>query len=469
MNKKISLVTLGLSLSSIVILTGAMVISQPKYTLKNIVGKQSSLGDVVVYSQENRGIYSNNNLILSKDEYKFNRNVKQNPDLYKYSKEFNKNRDLFQGYVYDTDFIYSDKNSMGYIEYIDEQYGETDITLSTSIKDKNLDTGEITQFKIEIPNSLKSENNNNHKGLVTKYNGEVYIALLGEQENNPDIKMGEKDELENFVEISKVNFNSKEAKSVNNINLKIDKGEFIAIIGVNGSGKSTLAKHFNGLLLPSEGECIVDGMKVDDSEDIWKVRQKVSMVFQNPDNQIIATVVEDDIAFGPENMGIEREKIKDRIEFALKSLHIEHLRKMPPHLLSGGQKQLTAIAGAIAMRTQCIVLDEPTAMLDPQGRNAVMKALKELHEKYNITIIIITHFMEEAVQSDRIIVMNDGKIIQDGMPKDIFKQKENLKKIGLSVPLAVDIVDALQKKGLKLANVFDNENLAKELQQLICK
>ena len=210
-------------------------------------------------------------------------------------------------------------------------------------------------------------------------------------------------------------------------------------------------------------------MKVDDSEDIWKVRQKVSMVFQNPDNQIIATVVEDDIAFGPENMGLEREKIKDRIEFALKSLHIEHLRKMPPHLLSGGQKQLTAIAGAIAMRTQCIVLDEPTAMLDPQGRNVVMKALKELHEKYNITIIIITHFMEEAVQADRIIVMNDGKIIQDGMPKDIFKQKENLKKIGLSVPLAVDIVDALQKKGLKLANVFDNENLAKELQQLICK
>lgn len=210
-------------------------------------------------------------------------------------------------------------------------------------------------------------------------------------------------------------------------------------------------------------------MKVDDSEDIWKVRQKVSMVFQNPDNQIIATVVEDDIAFGPENMGLEREEIKDRIEFALKSLHIEHLRKMPPHLLSGGQKQLTAIAGAIAMRTQCIVLDEPTAMLDPQGRNAVMKALKELHEKYNITIIIITHFMEEAVQADRIIVMNDGKIIQDGMPKDIFKQKENLKKIGLSVPLAVDIVDALQKKGLKLANLFDNENLAKELQQLICK
>ena len=256
-------------------------------------------------------------------------------------------------------------------------------------------------------------------------------------------------EVKNLTHIFRENDEKKtEKKALDNINLKIDKGEFIAIIGINGSGKSTLAKHFNGLLLPSEGECIVDGMKVDDSEDIWKVRQKVSMVFQNPDNQIIATVVEDDIAFGPENMGLEREEIKNRIEFALKSLHIEHLRKMPPHLLSGGQKQLTAIAGAIAMRTQCIVLDEPTAMLDPQGRNAVMKALKELHEKYNITITIITHFMEEAVQADRIIVMNDGKIIQDGMPKDIFKQKENLKKIGLSVPLAVDIVDALQKKGL---------------------
>ena len=222
MNKKISLVTLGLSLSSIVILTGAMVISQPKYTLKNIVGKQSSLGDVVVYSQEKRGIYSTNNLILSKDEYKFNRNVKQNPDLYKYSKEFNKNRDLFQGYVYDTDFIYSDKNSMGYIEYIDQHYGESDITLSTTIKDKNLDTGEISEFRIDIPNSLKPEYNYGRKELVTKYKDEVYIVLLEEQESNPDRKKTRKDELEDFVEISKVDFNNKEAKSVNKINLKVD-------------------------------------------------------------------------------------------------------------------------------------------------------------------------------------------------------------------------------------------------------
>ena len=222
MNKKISLVTLGLSLSSIVVLTGAMVISQPKYTLKNIVGKQSSLGDVVVYSQEKRGIYSTNNMILSKDKYQFNKNVKQNPDLYKYSKEFNKNRDLFQGYVYDTDFIYSDKNSMGYIEYIDQHYGESDITLSTTIKDKNLDTGEISKFRIDIPNSLKPENNNSHKAIVTKYDGEVYIILFGEQESNSDIKKTGKYELEYFVEISKVDFNNKEAKYINKINLKVD-------------------------------------------------------------------------------------------------------------------------------------------------------------------------------------------------------------------------------------------------------
>ena len=178
MNKKISLVTLGLSLSSIVLLIGAMVISQPKYTLKNIVGKQSSLGDVTIFSQEQRGIYSTNNVILSKDKYQVNKNIKQNPDLYKYSKEFNENRELFKGYVYDTDFIYSDENSIGYIEYIDEHYGESDITLSTTIKNKNLDTEEISEFRIEIPNSLKPENNNQHKQLVTKYNGEVYIILL---------------------------------------------------------------------------------------------------------------------------------------------------------------------------------------------------------------------------------------------------------------------------------------------------
>lgn len=222
MNKKLSLATLGLSLSSIVILTGVMIISQPKHTLKNIVGNQSSLGEVTIFSQEKRGIYSTNNVILSKDRYKFNKNVKQNPDIYKYSKNFNENRDILKGYIYDTDSVYSDENSIGYIEYVEEYYGESDITLSTTIKDKNLDTGEVSEFQIEIPNSLKPENNSSHKELVTKYNGEVYIILLGEQESNPDIKKTGIDELEYFVEISKVDFNNKEAKSVNKINLKID-------------------------------------------------------------------------------------------------------------------------------------------------------------------------------------------------------------------------------------------------------
>lgn len=260
----------------------------------------------------------------------------------------------------------------------------------------------------------------------------------------------------------------KDLKALDDINLSINKGEFIAIIGVNGSGKSTLAKHLNGLLLPTEGACFVDGIKVEDSEEIWKIRQKVSMVFQNPDNQIIATIVEDDIAFGPENMGLPREEIRERVEFALKSLHIEHLRKFAPHLLSGGQKQLTAIAGAIAMRTNCLVLDEPTAMLDPQGRIAVMKALKELHEKYNMTIIMITHFMEEAMQTQRIIVMDDGKVIRDGTPKQIFEDKKKLKALGLEVPLSVDIADELRYRGVKISDdVFTAEQLAVELEKVV--
>ena len=275
--------------------------------------------------------------------------------------------------------------------------------------------------------------------------------------------------IEHLTHIFKSNDEQKkDLKALDDINLSINKGEFIAIIGVNGSGKSTLAKHLNGLLLPTEGACFVDGIKVEDSEEIWKIRQKVSMVFQNPDNQIIATIVEDDIAFGPENMGLPREEIRERVEFALKSLHIEHLRKFAPHLLSGGQKQLTAIAGAIAMRTNCLVLDEPTAMLDPQGRIAVMKALKELHEKYNMTIIMITHFMEEAMQTQRIIVMDDGKVIRDGTPKQIFEDKKKLKALGLEVPLSVDIADELRHRGVKISDdVFTAEQLAIELEKVV--
>lgn len=275
-------------------------------------------------------------------------------------------------------------------------------------------------------------------------------------------------EIKNLSHIFKDNDEAQTEKiALDNINLSIKEGEFIAIIGVNGSGKSTLAKHFNGLLLASKGVCLVDGVEVGDNEDIWKIRQKVSMVFQNPDNQIIATVVEDDIAFGPENMGLEREEIKNRVEFALSSLHIEHLRKMPPHLLSGGQKQLCAIAGALAMRTKCLVLDEPTAMLDPQGRIAVMKALKELHQKYNITVIMITHFMEEAVQAERIVVMDNGRILKDDSPREIFQDKKLLKDIGLNVPLALDIADDLRAKGVKIERAFDAELLAEQLAKLV--
>ena len=276
-------------------------------------------------------------------------------------------------------------------------------------------------------------------------------------------------EIKHLTHVFKSNDEKKDGlKALDDINLNIDKGEFIAVIGVNGSGKSTLAKHLNGLLLPTEGACFVDGIKVEDSEEIWKVRQKVSMVFQNPDNQIIATIVEDDIAFGPENMGLPREEIRKRVEFALQSLHIEHLRKFAPHLLSGGQKQLTAIAGAIAMRTNCLILDEPTAMLDPQGRIAVMNALKELHEKYNMTIIMITHFMEEAVQAQRIVVMDNGKVVQDGMPEQIFADRQKLRSLGLEVPLSVDMAAELKKRGVKIAgNVFTAEQLAAELEKIV--
>ena len=276
-------------------------------------------------------------------------------------------------------------------------------------------------------------------------------------------------EIKHLTHVFKSNDEKKDGlKALDDINLNIDKGEFIAVIGVNGSGKSTLAKHLNGLLLPTEGACFVDGIKVEDSEEIWKVRQKVSMVFQNPDNQIIATIVEDDIAFGPENMGLPREEIRKRVEFALQSLHIEHLRKFAPHLLSGGQKQLTAIAGAIAMRTNCPILDEPTAMLDPQGRIAVMNALKELHEKYNMTIIMITHFMEEAMQAQRIVVMDNGKIVQDGTPEQIFADRQKLRSLGLEVPLSVDMAAELKKRGVKIAgNVFTAEQLAAELEKIV--
>ena len=258
-------------------------------------------------------------------------------------------------------------------------------------------------------------------------------------------------EVKNLTHIFRENDEKKTEKiALDNINLKIDKGEFIAIIGVNGSGKSTLAKHFNGLLLPSEGECIVDGMKVDDSEDIWKVRQKVSMVFQNPDNQIVATIVEEDVAFGPENLGIPPKEIRKRVDEALETVGMTEYKKHAPHLLSGGQKQRVAIAGILAMEPDCIIFDEPTAMLDPSGRKEVMETIKKLNKEKNKTIVLITHFMDEAVLADRVMILHDGENVLMGTPKEIFSQVEKLKELGLDVPQVTELAYELRKEGFEV-------------------
>lgn len=255
-------------------------------------------------------------------------------------------------------------------------------------------------------------------------------------------------------------------KALDNINLTIEKGSFVSIIGMNGSGKSTLARHLNGLLLPTEGTCTVDGMDTKSEKDIWKIRQKVGMVFQNPDNQIIAAIVEDDVAFGPENLGIIPEEIRKRVKESLEAVGMEDKRKFAPHLLSGGQKQLIAIAGVLAMRTDYMVLDEPTAMLDPSGRTAVIKAVQKLHEKCGMTIILITHFMDEAVLTDRIIVMHDGKIALDGTPREVFDNTKKIKELGLELPLAAQLAKKLEKRGLKMPKgIYKDEELVKAMQK----
>lgn len=252
--------------------------------------------------------------------------------------------------------------------------------------------------------------------------------------------------------------------ALHDINLTVHEGEFLVIIGTNGSGKSTLAKHFNALLLPSSGICRVDGLDTKESKDLWKIRQKVGMVFQNPDNQIVAAIVEEDIAFGPENLGVPSEEIKRRVTDALRKVGMEEYRNHAPHLLSGGQKQRVAIAGALAMQTQCLVLDEPTAMLDPQGRLEVLHTLKKLHEELGITIVLITHFMEEAVAADRVVVMEKGSISMQGNPVQVFSEVEKLQELGLDVPLAAQIVYRLRKKGIDLPqNIITNKDLVEAL------
>ncbi|WP_069650764.1 energy-coupling factor transporter ATPase [Caloranaerobacter ferrireducens] len=252
--------------------------------------------------------------------------------------------------------------------------------------------------------------------------------------------------------------------AVKNINLEIYKGEFLVILGHNGSGKSTLAKLMNALLLPSEGKVYVNGIDTTDMKRIWDIRQTAGMVFQNPDNQIVATIVEEDVAFGPENQGIEPIEIRKRVDEALAAVEMLEYKEYAPHLLSGGQKQRIAIAGVLAMKPECIILDEPTAMLDPSGRKEVMSTIKRLNKNEKKTIIHITHYMDEAVLADRIIIMEEGQIIMEGTPKEIFSQVEKLKSMGLDVPQVTELAYKLRKEGIDIpADILTVEELVSVL------
>lgn len=239
-------------------------------------------------------------------------------------------------------------------------------------------------------------------------------------------------------------------KAVDNVSLEIEEGEFLVILGHNGSGKSTLAKTLNGLLIPSEGDVIIQDMNTKSEESIWDIRQRIGMVFQNPDNQIVATIVEEDVAFGPENQGIASDEIRRLVDRSLEIVEMSEYKKHAPHLLSGGQKQRVAIAGILAMNPDCIVLDEPTSMLDPSGREEVMSTIKKLNEEEGKTIILITHYMDEAVEADRIAVMSAGQIIAQGSPREIFKDVEMIKDIGLDVPQVTELAYELKKEGIDI-------------------
>lgn len=268
-------------------------------------------------------------------------------------------------------------------------------------------------------------------------------------------------------------FETEEGKSfeaLKNITAQIRKGGFTAIIGTNGSGKSTLARHLNALLLPTEGELLVDGMNTSDESAVWKIRQKVGMVFQNPDNQLVAAIVEEDVAFGPENLGVPPEEIRERVAQALEKVGMTAYRGQAPSMLSGGQKQRIAIAGVLAMQPDCIVLDEPTAMLDPKGRAEVMATIHELNEKEGITIVLITHFMEEAVTADRVMVIDRGVLQMDGTAREVFSQADKLTEIGLDVPVAADLSRRLRKAGVAVSeNCMTDEELGEALCPFVSK
>lgn len=256
------------------------------------------------------------------------------------------------------------------------------------------------------------------------------------------------------------------SRAIDEVSLDIEPGQFIAILGHNGSGKSTLAKHMNALLVPSDGTMWVDGMDTKEDEHLWDVRQSAGMVFQNPDNQIIGTVVEEDVGFGPENLGVPTEEIWQRVEDSLKAVGMIEYRHHSPNKLSGGQKQRVAIAGVMAMRPKCIVLDEPTAMLDPNGRKEVLRSVMELRKREHITVILITHYMEEVVDADYVFVMDHGHVVMQGTPREIFSQVDTLKHYRLDVPQVTILADELRKRGLDIpAGVLKKE----ELVEILCR
>lgn len=268
----------------------------------------------------------------------------------------------------------------------------------------------------------------------------------------------------NLIEFKNVNFsyvidddeeNKVTVDVLKNFNLTIEKGSFVAILGHNGSGKSTTAKLINGINIAQSGEVIVDGQKVEDNDTIFDIRRKVGMVFQNPDNQIVSSIVEEDVAFGVENLGIEPKEIRERVDSALKTVGMYEHRLKAPNKLSGGQKQRVAVAGIIAMKPMCIVLDEPTAMLDPSGRREVMNTVKKLNKEEGITIVLITHYMDEAVQADRVVVMDDGQIKLDDTPRNVFSKVDEIKALGLDVPQSTELVYRL---GIKCENTVLNAN-----------
>ena len=263
---------------------------------------------------------------------------------------------------------------------------------------------------------------------------------------------------------------SEEVRANDGISLSIEKGEFVVVLGHNGSGKSTFAKHINALLQPTGGTLWVKGMNTQEEGLIWEIRQTAGMVFQNPDNQIVATVVEEDVAFAPENMGVEPAEIRRRVDEALKAVGMYEYRESAPHQLSGGQKQRVAIAGIIAMQPRCILLDEPTAMLDPRGRQEVMRVLRQLNREKGITVVLITHYMEEAAACDRVIVMDDGHVLMDDVPRKVFSHVAELRQVGLDVPQTTELMTILKEAGLPVqADIIDEQECIEALEALLTR